>query len=211
MKNIHQQIHYLIDKDIATQKCLKQGIVNVRALARKIITENGLGYSTDAVISALRRYDMDHVSLGDSAEAKKMFGKMAVSIKDGVARIVLREKAFEEICADYVGQKHLKNNLRITRAKETLTLVISEKELEKKLSLFDKSDVLNVTKGLCELRLHFPKEAGEMKGIFACVANELALRDTNIEEMMYSVPDLLIYVKEENVINAHKSLMELKK
>ncbi|PIN73959.1 hypothetical protein COV20_02495 [Candidatus Woesearchaeota archaeon CG10_big_fil_rev_8_21_14_0_10_45_16] len=211
MKSVNQQVQAIIDKDIAVQKCLRRGIINTRSLARDLIKSHNLPHSTDAVISALRRYDVDEISLSSSKEASDLFNKMAVSTKDGVARILLRDSAFKEISDDYLNKKLLKNNFRIVRAKETITLIVNQRDIEKKLALFKASDVLETEKDLSEIRLHFPKKIDEIKGILARITAELALRDINIKEVMYSIPDWLVYVKESDLIEAHRSLMELKK
>ncbi|MBI2572286.1 hypothetical protein HYV86_00335 [Candidatus Woesearchaeota archaeon] len=211
MKSVQQQVQQILDKDIAVQKCLKQDLINTRALARYLIKEHGLSCDTDAAISAIRRYDLEGVSTMVPKEAADIFNKMSITTKDEVARIVLREKAFSEVCADFIGKKLLKDNVRLMRSKETITLIVSQRELEKKLAIFKPADVLEVHKDLCEIRMHFPKTVDKIKGIFARITAELALNDINIEEMIYSVPDWLIYVKQESLIEAHKSLLELKK
>ncbi len=210
MKSIQQQVQHVLDKDIAIQKCLKQDLINTRALARYLIKEQGLSCDTDAAISAIRRYDLEGINALNTKEANDLFSKMSITTKDEVARIVLRERAFTEICTDFLGKKLLKENVRMMRSKETVTIIVSQRDLEKKLAIFKPSDVLEVHKDLCEIRMHFPKTVDKIKGIFARITSELALQDINIEEMIYSVPDWLVYVKQESLIPAHKSLLDLK-
>ena len=210
MKSINAEIANLLNKHVSIQKCLKREIVNVRALAAFMIKTYNLEHSLDAVISAIRRYDLEQVSLIGSKEALRMFTKMSISTKDDVAKIVLRDRAFREICQDYLGAKLLKENARIIKAKETITLVVSQKELQKKLSLFKSSDILLVEKNLAELRLHFPKDIQNIKGVIGRAGAELATHDINIEEVVYSIPDMLLYVKEKSLVEAHRVLLELK-
>ncbi len=210
MKSVQQQVQQLLDKDIAIQKCLKQDLINTRSLARYLIKEHGLACDTDAAISAIRRYDLDTVNTIVTKEAADLFTKMSITTKDEVARIVLKEKAFAEVCHDFLNKKMLKDNVRLMRSKETITLIVSQRDLEKKLAIFKPNDVLGVYKDLCEIRMHFPKSVDKIKGVFARITAELALHDINIEEMIYSVPDWLVYVKQDRLIDAHKSLLDLK-
>ncbi|MBU0459498.1 MAG: hypothetical protein KKH52_04830 [Nanoarchaeota archaeon] len=211
MKSINQEINQILNKHLSIQKSLKRRIINIRSLAKHIIEDYGLKYSLDAVISAIRRYDLEHLSLLGSKEAEKYFSKMIIQTKDNVARIVLKDRAFKDVCADYLGKRILKANCRILKSKETITLIVAQKDLEQKLSLFKPTDISKTQKDLSEIRLQFPKDISNIKGIFARVASELATRDINIEDVFYGFPDILIYVKEDSLVKAHQALREIKK
>lgn len=211
MKSVNQEINNLLNRDISFQKDLKRGVINVRALAKHLIHEAGLNYPLDAVISAIRRYDFESVSLLDSTETEKYLSKMIISTKENISRIILRDRAFKEICDDYLGKRLLKENCRILKSKETITLIVAQKDLDKKISLFKGFDIIAVQKDLAEIRLQFPQDISKVKGIVARIASELAMREINIEDVFYSIPDLLIYIKEEDLVQAHQALREIKK
>ena len=211
MRSVQQEIDYLLNQHLSLQKSLKIGIVNLRSLAKYLIDEYNLKHTLDAVISAIRRYDLENISLVSSIEAEKYFSKMSITTKDNVAKIILRDRAFRDICADFLGKKVLKENCRILKSKETVTLIISQTDLEKKLSLFKESDLIETQTDLSEIRLQFPKDISKVKGAVSRIASELALRDINIEEIFFSIPDLLIYVKENNSVQAHQALREIKR
>ena len=211
MKSINQEVSSILNKHVAIQKCLKREIINVRALAKFLIESYHLNYPLDAIISAIRRFDLDEVSLIGSKKAEEIFSQVLITTKDNVARILLKEKSFQIVCEDFLNDKLLKENARIIKGKELLTLVVNQNDLDKKLSLFKKADLLEVHTTLSEIRLHFPKNVHNAKGLFARISGELAMRDINIEEIIYTFPDILIYVKEDNLVNAHKTLMEMKK
>jgi len=211
MRSINQEINNILNKHFSIQKSLKRGLINVRSLAKYLIAEHNLKYNVDAVISAIRRFDLNDISLLASKETDHYFSKMIISTKDNVARIILKDRAFKDICADFLGKKILKENCRILKSKETVTLIISQTDLEKKLSLFKESDLMETQTDLSEIRLQFPKDISKTKGVISRIASELAVRDINIEEIFYSIPDLLIYVKESNLVSTHQALREIKK
>lgn len=211
MKSINQEVANLLNKHISIQKCLKREIINIRALAKFLIKEYELAYPLDAVISAIRRYDLDNVSLISSQKAQEIFSQMLITTKDSIVRILLRERAFREVCEDFLNGKLLKENARMIKGKEVLTLVVSQKDLDQKLSLFKPGDILKVQKDLAEIRLHFPKTLHNVKGVVARITGELATREINIEEIIYSFPDILVYVKEDSLIEAHEALRKIKK
>ena len=211
MKSINLEINYLLNKDISIQKCLKKRVINTRALAKHLIKEHGLSYSLDSIISAIRRYDLDPVSLIGSKEAENIFLEMSLTTKDNVARIVLKDKAFKNICEDFLSKQLLKVNCRIIKSKEKITLIINQKELDEKLALFKPSDIIKIQKNLSEIRMQFSKDIGKIKGILARITNELAIMNVNMREIIFAVPDFLIYVKEEDLIDALKALKEIKR
>ncbi|MBT4935225.1 hypothetical protein HOL21_04595 [Candidatus Woesearchaeota archaeon] len=211
MKSINQEIARLLNQDIAIQKCLKEKLINIRSLAKYLQEKYELRSSLDAIISGIRRYDIDSVSPLHSKEMAKVFSRMSISTKDNIAKILLKDKAFKDICEDFIGKKTLRENCRIVKSKETVTLIVNMKDFEKKKSLFKDADVLDVQQNLSEIRLQFPKDISQIKGISARIAGELAMRDVNIEDEIYSMPELLIYVKENSLVSAHHALLEIKK
>ena len=136
MKSVNQEVHNIINKHISIQKSLKREIINIRSLAKYLISEYGLAYSLDAVISAIRRFDLDEFSILGSSKADKVFQNMSIFTKDNVARITLKDRSFKEVCEDFLNKKILKDNFRIVKGKEFLSLIINKKDLKKKLDLF---------------------------------------------------------------------------
>ncbi len=210
MKSINQEIAHYLNSDIVLQRCLQREIVNIRALAQYLLKQYALPYTMDAVISAIRRYDVSENTSMNSEEIQKAFSKVSLSTKDNVALILLKDRAFKEIAEDFLGKKILKDNFRLIKSKETVTLVVHQKELDAKISVFKSQDIIRTKKNLAEIRIQFHKDVTATKGIIARIASELALRNINIEEIIYSVPDVLVYVQEGSLIEAHKSLQDIK-
>ena len=86
-----------------------------------------------------------------------------------------------------------------------------KKDLKKKLDLFRLADILSVNDNLSEIRLHFPADFTKVKGVISRITSELATRDINIFETIISMPDILVYVEEKNLVEAHHALREIKK
>ena len=210
MKSVNQEIAAILNKDVALQKCLKRDIINTRALAQAILKEHLLTYSLDAIISAIRRYDLEDISLLNSKESKEAFSKMLISTKDNVTMIVIQDALFQTVAQDFLNEKKLKDNIRIVKGKETVSLFVNQKDLDLKLKLFPASQTIEVQKNLSEIRLHFQGDVRKIKGIVARVTSELAMLDINIEQIFYTFPDVLLYVKEGDLVKAHQSLLTLK-
>jgi hypothetical protein len=211
MKSVNQQIAHLLSKYPSIQKCMKRDIINVRSLARFLKEKYQLPYTMDALISSIRRYDLDDVTIITSKEADEALSKVLISIKDNVAKIRLKDIAFKEICNDYIKEQILKKNTRLVKSKEIITLIVNQKDLEQKKSVFKEEDIMEIKKNLAEIRLQFSKDISNIKGILSRIIGELAIRDINLEEVIYGIPTLLIYVKEDSVVQAHHALMEMKR
>tara|TARA_Y100000034_G_C6744765_1_gene330679 strand:+ start:153 stop:785 length:633 start_codon:yes stop_codon:yes gene_type:complete len=210
MKSVNQRIANIINKHISIQKCLKRDLINQRALARFLINEYSLSYGIDAVISAIRRYDLDEVSLNASKDAKEAFKNMSITIKDSITKITVKDKAFSQICKDYNTKRLLKKNARMIKAKESITLLVNQNNVEEKINVFTKDQIINVRKDLAEIRVEFRSKIETTRGIIAELSGELALHDINIEEIIVSLPEFFLYVKESDSIKAHQSLLGMK-
>ncbi|MBL7100981.1 MAG: hypothetical protein ISS23_03450, partial [Nanoarchaeota archaeon] len=51
--------------------------------------------------------------------------------------------------------------------------------------------------------------ADQTKGVAARISNEMMLRDVNISEIIFCVPEIIIYVKQEDLLEAHESIIQL--
>ena len=67
--------------------------------------------------------------------------------------------------------------------------------------------ILKVEKDLGEISIRLAEEAAKTRGVMARIANEIALNKINIVELLISVPEFLIYVKEKDVIRTHEVLL----
>lgn len=210
MSSINQEIAKLINQHISIQKSLKRDIVNLRGLAKFLIKRYHLTYPVDAVISAIRRYDFGHFSEDKMELIQEVFSKMLLTTKDNVARIILKDSAFDKISRDYLEDNVLKKNLRIIKAKEQITLIVNQKNIEEKLALFDKEDIVTVHKGLSEIRIQFQKDITFLKGIVSRITSELATREINLVDIIFSMPDILVYVQEEDLLEALEALRKIK-
>ena len=210
MPSINQEIAKLLNRHISIQKSLKRDIVNLRGLAKFLIKRYNLSYPVDGVISAIRRYEPVYFSVSTQESNDDTFDNMLITTKDHVARVVVKDNQFSKICEDYLSEKVLKSNLRIIKSKEQITLIVSEKNLQDKLNFFDKDDIVDYQKDLSEIRLQFNTNITLLKGISSRITAELTTRNITIIEIIYSNNEILIYVKDKDLINAIDALRKIK-
>jgi len=206
--NINRQIWNIISKDIAIQKCIKNDIVNNRALAKFLIKEYNLSFSLDAVLSAVRRYVGEEFE-EHAEEVEKALGKMIILTKSNVASINLKSGAFTNIANDFLTKQILKANFRMSKTKEIIKLIVNQKEIEKKLQAFDPNYIISIENNLCEIRIMLEKDATYIRGFISRITSELALHNVNMHDIIVGVPEILIYVEEKDLVTAQKCLMEM--
>ena len=206
--NIQRVVNNLLQQDISIIKNLQRGIINTRALASYLIINYHLDTSVDAVISAIRRFEKEESM--DDPNIAPVFKDLIILTKNNIAAIKLKDDAFYQIAKDYMADQLLKKNMRLIKSKEYIKILITQKELEQKLNLFNKEDVLEITQNLCELRLILSKDFNKTKGVLARVSSELALHNVNIYDTILCVPEILFYVEEKELLEAQKSILELK-
>lgn len=213
MTNITQTVWNLLTQDLAIQKNLQKNLINVRALAKYLIKKYHLNASTDSVISAIRRYTSDVNFQEDMATAKEVFQNANVATKNNLACVIFRQqsciqKYLTEITK--VTDFDRSETLRLIKGKRNLKIITETKQLKKLKKFFPERGELEIKENLSEIKITTPSiKADRTKGVAARVANELLTNNINIEEIIFCVPEIIIYVKQENLLKAHASIVNL--
>lgn len=211
MTNIVHQVWKTLDNSPSIRRCMSQGLINNTALARHIITEKKVNGNLEAVGSAIRRYKLDKyddifdrvnkiVSLGELS-TKSRLANIAV-IKDAEVQELL-PKLFSII------QFNRGDVLRIIQADEAIKILVNEKNLEKVRNLLPKKKIIKIDQNLAELNIHLTPDAIKTPGLIALISTELAMNNINVMEFMSSVPEMLWFVKEKDVLKAYNVLYQL--
>ncbi|KYK24123.1 hypothetical protein AYK21_01765 [Thermoplasmatales archaeon SG8-52-2] len=212
MTNIVHEVWKVLDNNPSIRKEMNRNLINISALARFIIKNKKLDSSVDAVISAIRRYEIDkHDDIFENAY--KVLGQTVnISTKSNLAEIslikdddvqILLPKLFDLI-------KYIRGDvLRVTQANESIRLLIDEKNMENILKLFPKNKIISKEKELAEINIYIHPQMQTTPGILATIANEIALHKINIIEFMTCPPEMICVVKKDDLIKASNVLYKL--
>ena len=209
MTNINAQVWKLLEEDLCIQKDLQRDLLNVRGLARFLIEKHNVKASMDAVISAVRRFENDRTFKDNTEDLKKTFSQTIVTTKNNVAAITVKETSFQTVAADFVSEKILRENFRLIKSKEYLKVFINQKDIDDKIGLFNKKELVHIEKDLSEIRIQIPMGGAVKKGILAKISHSICLHDVNIYEILVAVPEIMVYVKSKDLVKAHKAILEL--
>lgn len=205
MTNIAEQVKALLDNDFIIRKCLFRNIISLRALSRYIIKTQSLEEKNlDAVMSAIRRYKKEEREKS-STELKKLFSKVAIKTRGSIADICIKKsrKTLEQLNKiNSIVDIEKGEVIRIIQAEEGIRVILDEKNLEKFFNYFSKNDCISTEKSLVEINLHFTLEASKTKGVVSLISSSLNVEDINIVEIISCAPELLIFIKKEDLLKA---------
>ncbi|KYK27458.1 hypothetical protein AYK20_02585 [Thermoplasmatales archaeon SG8-52-1] len=211
MTNIMHEVWKILDTSPSIQREMSRGLINHSALARYIIEEKNVNANIDAVISAIRRYKIDHYEELFNT-ANNIICQSAISTKSKLANIsIIKDTETQKMLPKLFDVINYNRGdvLRIIQADESIKILVNEKNLEKIKQLFSKDKIIKIDENLGEINMHLHPEAVNTPGIIAVVSNELAMNGINIMETISCVPELLWFVKEEDLLRAYNVFYQL--
>lgn len=206
--NINQTVWKILESDLAIQKDISRKIINVRALAKHILRKYELPASLDSIISSIRRFQGATRFDEDEKGLLHIFRDSVVSTKNNMACIALALRSqdlFNKVCAS--GNQLVP--FKISSGSEEMRIIVEQPHLGTVREWFDKKDVLHVEKDLSELSVIVSDAAVHTKGVIARLTSELSLANINIHEMIVTLPECLVYVKEKDIVKAHEAILKL--
>ncbi|MBI2652365.1 hypothetical protein HYX00_02765 [Candidatus Woesearchaeota archaeon] len=214
MTNIAEQVKIFLDNDFIIRKCLFRNIISFRALSRYIIkTLNLEEKNLDAVMSAIRRYKKEE-RLKTETELKKIFSRVAVKTRSNIVDICIKKskKILEQLNKiNSIVDIEKGEVIRIIQAEESIRIILDEKNLDKFFDHISKGDCTSIEKDLTEINLHFTIEAAKTKGIISLISSSLNAEDINIVEIISCAPELLIFVKKEDLLKSLNAVNNLER
>ena len=202
MESINQQVWKALQTDPAIMRDMERKLINTRALAKYIISKYDMKVSLDAVISSIRRFPIEKYQEEEST-LKHIFSDSIISTKNNMACITVNmppNQVFSKLSTIDLP------TMRTTTGAEEVKIVVENARAEEILKIFKKS---NVERGLSEISITVSEKAIKTKGVMARIAEELALANINIHELLVCPPEFLIYVSQKDIVKAHERIMAL--
>lgn len=207
MSQIEQTFRQLLSRKPEIEKCYAEGLVNRRALARYLIKHTSANKNQiNAVIAMLRRFDFREPEK-TAKETIDLLKQVRMHLKDKILILDFeKDKALLQSLQKVVAHINYDrgDTLKIVVGTMSITLYLDEKKYHEIKEVVDRFTLQHKWKNISEISLIFPEEAIKTKGIFATITRELVLHDINIIEMLTASSELLIYLKEGQVIKAYE-------
>ncbi|MBN2066514.1 MAG: hypothetical protein JW771_06880 [Candidatus Thermoplasmatota archaeon] len=212
MKNTVGIVWKFLDSNPCIKQELSRGLINARALAKYILKQEKLDTSLDAIISAIRRYEVGKKDDVFNIAAKLIGQTVNLSTRSGLAEIsLIKDEEVQHLLPELFSLiEYVRGEvLRVMQANESIRVLVDEKNLEGVMELFPKGKILKVETQIAEINMNMHPKMQTTHGILAVIANELAINNINIIEMMSCFPEMLFFVKEKDVLKAHQVLYHL--
>lgn len=203
----NQEVWKILRSDLAIQKDLHRNLLNTRALAKYVINKYNLTTSLDAVISSIRRFQSEEAFREEESTMLGIFKNAVISTKNNMACITLNVRPDR-----FLKRMHSCENgpsYRIITTPNETKMMLEQPSLAEIKKIFSKNDIVKIEENLSEIRVKVSDVAVQTKGVLARIANELALADINLHEIIVCSPRFLIYVKERDIVKAHEAILKL--
>ncbi|MEM3373949.1 MAG: ACT domain-containing protein [Candidatus Woesearchaeota archaeon] len=212
MSNISNIVRRLIQSKPLIYEGMIEGVISHTALAENLLPEIekelGKEVHLPAIIMAIRRYNE---SLFESEKIKIPDFKFnsEIIMKSGLADITLVKSptAIEKIKKLYSFVNFDRGDtLNIIHGNYEITIVISEKHLQKTKELLKDEKILNIEKNLVSLSVSFSSDFLHTPGIISKVIRKLAWENINIYENISTMTELIFIIHSKDSVRAYKAL-----
>ncbi|MBD3361811.1 hypothetical protein GF358_03395 [Candidatus Woesearchaeota archaeon] len=203
----NQEVWKILRSDLAIQKDLQRNLINSRALAKYVINKYGLTTSLDAVISSIRRFQSEEAFKEEEKSIQSIFKNAVVTTKNNMACLTLRIRPNNFL--KKIKESESGISYRIITTPTDVKIMLEKPQLTDVRKLFTKDEIISVEDKLSEIRVKVSDTAVKTKGVLARIANELALANINLQEILVCSPRFLIYVKERDIVKAHEAILKL--
>lgn len=216
MITIKNHIESQIKKEPFLLENIKNGLINISALARKLEPEiskiTGRKINTNAIIMSIKRMEIDEIN--KSRNIKRQLKKIgALTVKSGLIDYSFKNThEFEKTSSKFNLSQLTKTNGFHTLCKGiNETTIIISKNLE---TVFEKNlkGIKYDTKkeNLSSITIQLPKQNTEVYGLYYSILGIIAWRGISIIEVISTTNELSIILKEEHTSAALETLMKMK-
>ena len=194
---------------------LVEGVISHAGLAEylqdEIEKELGKPVKLPAIVMAIRRYS-ETLAKKDRINKKEFRFNSEIIMKTGLADItvVKTPRALETLKRLYnLVDYERGDTLNIIHGNYEITIVISEKYLDKVKEIMRDEKFLNIEKDLVSLSISFSKDFLFTPGIIAKVTRKLFWDNINIYENISTMTELIFIIDNKDSVRGYKALQSL--
>lgn len=205
-----QVVRDYIDTHPSIKDCLKLGVINLSALARRIMEEEGVK-SEEAALIACRRYELDPKDKTNQAEIIRVLHRSKIEIRTKVAILTARPSwniyaKLERAMNALRGRNH---PLHVIQGTASVTIITDESVAKELEDIVGKEDILKRQEDLVELVVVSPDVIEEVPGIMAYLSTALAGKGINFVEVISCYKDTMFVIEEKDMVKAFEILNRL--
>ncbi|MBN2368591.1 hypothetical protein JXC34_06225 [Candidatus Woesearchaeota archaeon] len=194
---------------------LVEGVISHAGLAEyfqdEIEKELGKKVNLPAIVMAIRRYS-ETLEEKNAIKKKDFRFNSEIIMKTGLAdlTVVKSPKALETLKRLYSLVDYDRGDtLNVIHGNYEITIVISEKYLDRVKEILKDEKILNVEKGLVSMSISFSKHFLFTPGIIAKVTRKLFWENINIYENISTMTELIFIINNKDSLRAYKAMQRL--
>ena len=199
-----------IDTHPSIKDGMRMGIINLSALARRIMDEKGLK-SEEAALMACRRYELDPKSKINEEAILKVLRRSKLEIRTKVVTMTVRPSwqmygKLEKTMSAMRGRDH---NLHVIQGTGSVTLIMDGAVHKEILDILGEEEVLNQGKDLVELIVNSPDVIEDVPGILAFLSSSLSSKGINFLEVISCYKDTMFVIEQKDMMQAFDTLNQI--
>jgi hypothetical protein len=200
-----------IDLHPSIKDCVRMEIVNLSALARRIVDEVEEVGSEEAALVACRRYEVDPSEEINEDAIRRVLGRSKLEMRTKVAVVTVRPspRVRRRLDEALEGADGSNAPLHVIRGSAGVTVVTDDEAADAVVEELGEAEVMSRRSGLVELVVTSPEVIEETPGILAYLATTLSSRGINLVEVVSTYRDTIFVIDEEDLPPAFEILNEI--
>ena len=199
-----------IDTHPSIKDGMRMGIINLSALARKIMDEKGLK-SEEAALMACRRYELDPKSRINEEAILKVLRRSKLEIRTKVVTMTVRPSwhmygKIEKLMSAMRGRDH---NLHIIQGTASVTFIMDGAVAKEVRDIVGEDEILNEGRDLVELIVNSPDVIEDVPGILAFLSSSLSSKGINFLEVISCYKDTMFVIEQKDMMAAFDTLNQI--
>ena len=196
-----------IDTHPSIKDGMRMGIINLSALARRIMDEKGIK-SEEAALMACRRYELDPKSRINEEAILKVLRRSKLEIRTKVVAMTVRPSwhmysKLEKVMSTLRGRDQ---NVHVIQGTAGVTIIMDGSVAKEVESILGEDEVLKEEKDLVELIVNSPDVIEDVPGILAFLSSSLSSKGINFREVISCYKDTMFVIEQKDMMAAFDTL-----
>lgn len=196
-----------IDTHPSIKDGMRMGIINLSALARKIMDEKGIK-SEEAALMACRRYELDPKSKINEEAILKVLRRSKLEIRTKVVTMTVRPSwhmygKLEKVMSALRGREQ---SVHIIQGTAGVTLIMDGSVQKEVGDILGEDEVLKQERDLVELIVTSPEVVEDVQGVVAFLSSSLSSKGINFLEVISCYKDTMFVIEQKDMMPAFDTL-----
>lgn len=199
-----------IDTHPSIKDGMRMGIINLSALARKIMEEKGIK-SEEAALMACRRYELDPKSRINEEAILKVLRRSKLEIRTKVVTMTVRPSwhmygKLEKMMSAMRGRE---GAMHVIQGTAGVTLIMDGAVAKEVRDILGEDEILKEGRDLVELIVNSPDVIEDVPGILSFLASSLSSKGINFLEVISCYKDTMFVIEQKDMMAAFDTLNQI--